>query len=112
MLLNQPAPRTLSDCLRNAAAGHLLGSGHVCLEGVGEMMDGREFARVLHFHVLDELLFRVEEHLGVALFLLLQDGVLTAVVVVSRVDEQLVGAFSCMTIFAVVLCLSSLAPEM
>src|ERR671912_1447616 len=91
MLLNEPEPRTLSDFLHNAASGHLPGSGHVCLEGVGQMMDGREFARVLPFHVLDELLFRVEEHLGVALLLFLQDGVLAAVVVVTRVDEQVVG---------------------
>src|SRR5919107_3971552 len=91
MLLNEPEPRTLSDCLRNAAPGHLPGSGHVCLEGVGQMIDGREFVRVLPFHELDELLFRVKQHFGVALLLVLQDGVLAAVIVVSRVDEQLVG---------------------
>src|SRR5215218_8748870 len=78
MLLNEPEPRALSDCLGNAASGHLPGSGHVCLEGVGQMMDGREFARVLPFHVHDELLF-------------LQDGVLAAIVVVTRVDAQVVG---------------------
>jgi hypothetical protein len=55
------------------------------------MVDGREFARVLSFHKLDELLFGVEEHLGIALLLLLQYRVLAAVVVVSRVDEQVVG---------------------
>src|SRR5829696_1303786 len=55
------------------------------------MINGREFGRVLPFHVLHELLFSVEAHLGVALLLLLQYRVLSAVVVVSRVDEQVFG---------------------
>src|SRR5215204_1269610 len=103
MLLNRPEPRTLSDCLRNAAPGHLPGSGHVCLEGVGQMIDGREFVRVLPFHVLHELLLRLEEHLGIALFLILQNRVLAAVVVVSWVDEQVVGEGSVGVIERVVL---------
>src|SRR5919107_4105943 len=66
-------------------------SSHVCFEGVGQMIDRREIARVLPFHILDELLLRLEEHLGVALLLFLQYRVLAAVVVVSREDEQVVG---------------------
>ena len=55
------------------------------------MIYGREFARILPFHILHELLFRLEEHLGVALFLIFQYRVLATVVVVSRVDKQAVG---------------------
>src|SRR5215204_5263897 len=67
------------------------------------MINGREFARVLPFHKLDELLFRVEVHLGIALLLLLQYRVLAAVVVVSRVDEQVVGEGAVSVIERVVL---------
>src|SRR5215212_2512620 len=54
------------------------------------MIYGRKFGRVLSFHVVDELLFCGEVHLGVALLLLFQGRVLAAVVVVSGVDEQVI----------------------
>src|SRR5215211_298366 len=55
------------------------------------MIYRRELARVLPFHVLHERLLGVEEHLGVALLLLSQGRMLAAVIVVSGVDEQIVG---------------------
>src|SRR5215204_628543 len=76
--------------MRHSSLAYSL-SGHVRFEGVGKMVDRSQLHRVLAFHVLDELLFRVEEHLGIALLLLSQGRVLAAVVVVTRVDEQFVG---------------------
>src|SRR5215210_4336050 len=55
------------------------------------MIDGREFVGILLFHVCDEFLLRVEVHLGITLFLLLQGRVFAAIVVVPGVDEQFVG---------------------
>src|SRR5215207_1249824 len=45
-------------------------SGHVGLEGLGEMIDGCQLRGVLVFHVLHELFLGGEEHLRVVLLLL------------------------------------------
>src|SRR5215218_71463 len=68
-----------------------LPSCHVCFEGVGQLVDGGERGWVLLLHVFDELFFGVEEHFGVCAFLILKGRVFAAVVVVSGVEEQVVG---------------------
>src|SRR5215218_2580080 len=66
-------------------------SGHVGLEGLGELGDGRQLPGVLVLHVLDELLLGGEEHLRVVLLLLAQSGATAALVVVTGVDQEIIG---------------------
>src|SRR5215211_6189889 len=78
-------------------------SCHVRFEGVGQLVDGGERGGVLLFHVLDKLCFRVEEHFGVVLLLLLQGRVFEAAIVVARIDEQVAGEGAVRVIEGVVL---------
>src|SRR4028118_1900755 len=63
-------------------------SGHVGLEGVGDLVDGRQRFGVLPLHIPHEHLLAFEVHLRVGRLLVSENGVLAALVIVAGKDQQ------------------------